>query len=62
MPVGHAGQYGLSRISRGELDAGYDTDGIGGGPGRSPRGGGSDVPEYWEGEQAIWKSSLAKLS
>jgi hypothetical protein len=42
--VGHAGQYGLARISRGEVDAGYDTDGIGSGPEICPRGG-PDVPE-----------------
>jgi hypothetical protein len=43
-PVGHAGQYGLARISRGELNVGCDTDGIGGGSERCPRGG-PDVPE-----------------
>lgn len=39
--MGHVGQYGFARISRGEPDAGYDTDGIGasGGPERCPRGG-----------------------
>jgi len=40
---GHAGQYDLARIPRGELDAGYETDGIGGGPESCPRGG-PDVP------------------
>jgi hypothetical protein len=30
-PAGHAGQYGLARISKEGLDAGYNTDGTGGG-------------------------------
>ena len=42
--MGHAGQYCLVRISRGELDVGYDTDGIRAGSERRPRGG-PDVPE-----------------
>jgi len=43
--AGPCGEYDLARIPRGELDAGYETDGIGGGPESSPRGGSDDVPE-----------------